>query len=275
MSRAQTSPAGARPDGRPGAGTLVAIALAAVIVLVGALLLTRYLVGGGGAPAVPSGLSVSDQDGRIRAVWNQVDGADSYLLLRDEGAVVYSGPDSAAVDDTVTRGEHRYSVIAVAHGVPSAASEISTVTVGDTWGSWAPLVAELPDLLPQFPDQTGWRELTCMPMARASVPEVGDGPYGTDRPINRARLACESDRVGALHVTWQASEQGTEAYLADLASLPTASPVTWRHGTGYYFSDTTELVLRPSTPSTVVFSLSADKASKDDLLGTANDLPLG
>lgn len=35
-------------------------------------------------------------------MWTQVDGADSYLLLRDEGSVVYSGPDSASEISTVT-----------------------------------------------------------------------------------------------------------------------------------------------------------------------------
>lgn len=264
------------PDsGGPTRNQLIVVAVGAILLLVAALFATRALFGGTSAPDEPTGLSVNFDKARVAAIWNGSDGADSYILTRDDGVVVYAGPETKASDDTASQGKRSYRVQAVRQGVMSRATEDSTVEVGPTWGAAAPLVAQFPAMLPQSPDASGWRNVYCFPGIRANNDELGSGIGGSERLGNLARLTCRSSEVDALQVNWLASKEPIDAMYSKISSQPGAQPIKWRHGTGYVLEGPGEAYLRMDDHDTVHLLLRLrPKANKEQLVEAANDLPI-
>ncbi|GEE01142.1 hypothetical protein nbrc107696_15880 [Gordonia spumicola] len=248
------------------------IAIAAVLVLVACLLIVRFAVGGGGAVAAPTGLSASSDGATAKVAWTGVSGADSYQLVRDDNTVVYAGPDTAFIDTTAGEGKHTYTVTAESDGVVSAPSAPSDATVGQSWGEYTPLVAMLPKVLPQTPDQSGWNDIQCSWQLYAFDAEVGTDT-GSGKVWGRARMACSSSSV-LLSVAWLDSKEATDAVFSAASAKPGAAAIKWRYGTGYVDEANHVAFLRPDTVDDLWIAIGTDTAKKDDLLALANTLPM-
>ena len=114
------------------------------------------------APAAPSGLSVSSANGVVTVTWDAVEGASSYNLFR--GTVrVYGGGGTTFVDENAPQGTNSYSVLATAaDGTLSERSPTAPITLSDSWGELAYIVAAFPNLLPSDPAaEKGWEDSTC------------------------------------------------------------------------------------------------------------------
>ena len=266
------------PFGRPAASndgrkTMLFIALGAVAVLLITLLGVRFAFLGDGAVDSPSGLSVAVEDGAVKAAWTGVSGADEYVLSRDDGVVVYQGPDTTAVDDMVSGGEHTYRVQAVAGGVMSAPGNESKVTAADTWGDMTPLVKQFPELLPQSPDRTGWESVQCRRLYGGFQAELGTGPAGSGKALTKARLTCGSTTV-ALGVAWLESKDATDQVFTDISKQAGAQAVRWRYGTGYAVESAFVAYLRSDIHPEMWFAVGIDDAKTDDVIDMANTMPL-
>ena len=127
------------------------IVLVAAVVAVGGFVVVRSVTAPD-APDTPGGLTLQARPGRVVASWDPVSGASAYQLLRGDGYVVHQGPETSAEDVSVPAGEHDYRVIAIRAGVYSEPGPVQRVRTGASWGEFAPLVAQFPELLPQAPD---------------------------------------------------------------------------------------------------------------------------
>lgn len=267
--------AGSAPSSVSGTGrrAYVIIAALAVAVFVACLLIVRFTVGSGGAVDSPSGLSASGDGPTAKLAWTGVDGADGYQVIRDDTTIVYSGPNTSYVDTTATEGKHTYSVSAIADDVLSAPSSSSEATVGPSWGEYSALVAELPKVLPQTPDASGWNEVQCGWLLSAFDGEVGPTELGSGKVFGRARMSCSSAAV-ALSVAWLDSKDATDSVFSATSAKPGVQAIRWRFGTGYLDEKNSVVYLRPDNVENVWVAIGADAATKDQLLAFANDLPL-
>ena len=104
MTQPPGTPAAARePLVRP--WTIAVIVAAVLLVAVGSFFSVRALTRID-VPDAPTGLTVDAGTGRLVATWDSVPGASGYQLVRDNGVVVYRGPQTEAVDAAVPAGEH-------------------------------------------------------------------------------------------------------------------------------------------------------------------------
>lgn len=249
------------------------IAAAAVVVFLICLFGVRLAAGNPGAVDSPSGLTTSVDGATVTAAWTGVSGADGYQLIRDDSVVVYDGDETKYVDAEASPGQHRYTVRAVSDGAMSASSSASEVTVESSWGRYAPFVKQLPDLLPQTPDQSGWKSIECYWLLSGFKDEMGTADDGSGDPVSRARIACDGPEV-AVSVGWLTSKPATDAVFANASKRPRIQAVKWRFGTGYF--DETEHVmhLRPDNHENLWIGIGANDATKQELLDFANDMPL-
>lgn len=264
--RSNTGPAGGRPH-------IALIGASAAVVLVVALLVVRFVIGGGGSVDAPTGVSVSANGVVVKIAWTGVDGADSYEVVRDGSAVVYSGSDTAVSDKTATEGKHTYIVRAISDGVTSAPSSSGDVTVGPSWGEYSPLVALLPKLLPQTPDTTGWNDINCSWLLSGFDDEMGPADQGSGKIYARARMACAGPTT-LLALAWLVSKDATDSVFAAASRKPGAQAIRWRFGTGYLDERNGVAYLRPDTLENVWLAVGAQGAKKDQILALANQLPL-
>lgn len=251
--------------------TLAVIAAGAVLVLIAALFVVRATTGSS-SPDAPAGLSLTADDGKVKAVWNTVSGADEYILIRDGGTVVYRGEDTNAVDLTAATGEHSYRLRAENNGRWSAESADTKVTVVSGWGQDAPLIAQVPQVLPQTPAVTGWRDINCRSMVRALKIERGSSDAGNGDPLVKARLHCFNKDL-IVQPAWMTSKNATDQFFADVSKSAPVEPVTWRHGTGYVIEEDQVIYLRFAERDDLVFVVKLDKADKAALVDLANSMP--
>nr|MBA3251283.1 hypothetical protein [Geodermatophilaceae bacterium] len=113
------------------------------------------------APPAPQALQVLRESGEVHVSWDGVDGASTYNLFR--GTVrVYAGAFTTYVDDAAPLGTNQYSVLAVASdGTLSERSRAVPITLSDSWGALAEIVAAFPNLLPSNPTENGYEESVC------------------------------------------------------------------------------------------------------------------
>lgn len=262
---------GAEPKARS-RKVVLGVAAVAVVVFLLCLFAIRFTVGGSGAVNTPSGLTTSADNGAVKIAWTGVAGADGYQVRRGDAVVVYEGDATTFVDDEAPNGRHRYTVRAVSDGVESASSAASEVTVGSSWGTYTPYVRQFPDLLPQAPDVTGWKDLDCVWTLYGFKDEMGRAAEGSGKPLSRARVACNSPEL-ALAIGWMNSKEAADTIFGRASRLPGIEAVKWRHGTGYYDGDGHQLNLRPDRGD-VWIGIGADGATKEQLLELANAMPL-
>jgi len=112
-------------------------------------------------PPPPTGISVSSVAGVVTVTWDEVEGASSYNLFR--GTVrLYGGEETMFVDENAPLGTHGYSVLAsAADGTLSERSLTAPITLSDTWGDLAFIVAAFPELLPANPLEQSYQMSTC------------------------------------------------------------------------------------------------------------------
>ncbi|MBM7367534.1 hypothetical protein [Gordonia hydrophobica] len=254
------------------AKTLAIIAAIAVLVLIASLFVVRAVTGSA-APDTPTGLSLSYDKGTVKAAWNRVSGADEYVLIRDDGVVVYSGGDSTAEDPTAPTGEHRYRVRASDSGRWSGESPETTVTVTSGWGQSAPFMAEFPQLLPQTPQASGWEGLTCRSMVRALKAERGPSDAGAGEPMVKLRMHCFNSEI-VVQPGWMTSKNAVDRVLSDLTKTAKAESISWRYGTGYVVEDEHTAYLRFSDRDDLMFVVTVDKADEKGILDVVNAMPL-
>ncbi|EGD53608.1 hypothetical protein [Gordonia neofelifaecis] len=261
-------------SGRSGipAKTLMVVAAVAVLVLVASLFAVRAIIGGS-SPDAPGGLSLSADGGEVKAVWNGVSGADEYLLIRDDGTVVYSGPDTTAVDQTAGTGDHRYRLRAADSGRWSADSAESKVTVVSGWGTLAPMAAQFPKLLPQTPDAKGWQDITCRSMVRAMRIERGPSDTGSGAALIKDRMHCFNPKL-VIQPAWMTSKDATDQLFTDISKNASPESVSWRYGTGYVVESEHAAYLRLADRDDVVFTVLLDAGGRKELLDVANQIPL-
>ncbi|GAA2371831.1 MULTISPECIES: hypothetical protein [Gordonia] len=263
-----SAPGRARTPARP----VLIIAAVAVLVLLASLFAVRAMLGGS-APDSPGGLSLSADGGEVKAVWNGVSGADEYLLIRDDGVVVYSGPDTTAVDRTAGTGDHRYRLRAADSGRWSADGAESKVTVVSGWGELGPLAAQFPRLLPQTPEATGWQDLTCRSMVRAMPAERGPSNTGSGRALVKSRMHCFNSEM-VIQPAWMTSKDATDQVFTDISKNASPESIGWRHGTGYVVESEHAAYLRLADRDDVVFTVLLDRGGRRELLDVANRLPI-
>lgn len=262
------------PAGRTGLSrkTIGIIVVVAALVFVASLFAVRAMVGGS-TPDAPTGLSVSFENGKVKAAWNRVDGGDEYVLIRDEGTVAYSGSDSTAEDGTAPTGQHTYRVLAANDGRWSSESAETKVTVGSAWGRVAPFMAEYPQLLPQTPEETGWEGLSCRTLVRALKLERGSSDTGSGTPLAKARVHCFNSKV-IIQPGWMTSKNAVDQVLADLTKSQPTESIGWRYGTGYFSAVEHAAYLRLSDKPDEMFVVTVDGADKQGVLDVVNAMPL-
>ena len=197
----------------------------------------------------------------------------TYQVVRDDSVVVYDGDATTYVDDEATMGKHRYVVRAVSDGVESAASAPSEATAGSSWGAYRSYVSQFPDLLPQAPELSGWKDLECTWTLYGFKDEMGRAEDGSGKSLSRARITCGSPEL-ALSVGWLQSKEATDSIFGRASRRPGIEAVKWRFGTGYYDGGGNTLHLRPDDHEKVWIGISANGATKDQLLDFANAMPL-
>ncbi|MEO9327902.1 fibronectin type III domain-containing protein [Gordonia sp. B21] len=207
------------------------VVVVAVAVGTGAFFSVRALTGVD-VPDTPGGLQLDSGSGRLVARWDPVPGASGYQLVRDDGYVVYRGSRTEVVDAAVPAGEHTYRVVALRGDASSPPSRPMSVRTGDSWGVYAPLVAQFPDLLPQTPDTAAeWNDTECVRRYTGGRDEVGPSETGSGRVRTVFVVRCVAgapDRP--FGVFWFASKDALNAEYS--RSSATSRPVRWRHGTG-------------------------------------------
>ncbi|ALG83771.1 hypothetical protein ACH46_03660 [Gordonia phthalatica] len=252
--------------------TIAIIAVVAVLVLLASLFAVRSMVGSS-TPDAPSGLSVSYEDGKVKAVWNTVSGADEYVLVRDDSTVAYSGSESKAEDLTATAGEHTYRVRAANSGRWSAESAETKVAVLTGWGQLTQFVTQFPDLLPKTPDAEGWQGITCRSMVRALLIERGPSDHGSGDPLVRARMHCFTSDI-SLQPMWMTSKNAVDQLMSEVSKDDSPESISWRYGTGYVVESARTIYLRFSDRDDLVINLSLKAGGKKELLDLANSMPL-
>ncbi|MDS1113160.1 fibronectin type III domain-containing protein [Gordonia westfalica] len=230
MTQPPGTPAAARePLVRP--WTIAVIVAAVLLVAVGSFFSVRALTRID-VPDAPTGLTVDAGTGRLVATWDSVPGASGYQLVRDNGVVVYRGPQTEAVDAAVPAGEHTYRVAALDGDAVSPPSPPQSVRTGATWGVYAPLVAQFPELLPQTPDTAAkWNNAECVRRYAGGRDEVGPSETGNGQVRSVFVVRCAAGAVDRpFGVFWFASKDALNAEYS--RSSATSRPVRWKHGTG-------------------------------------------
>ncbi|MGO3328517.1 hypothetical protein [Gordonia sp. (in: high G+C Gram-positive bacteria)] len=252
----------------------ILIAAGALVVLVICALAVRFGVGKPGAVDAPGRLSVSAEGTTVKAAWTGVDDADAYQLVRDDGVIVYEGGDNVAGDTTAPQGTHEYTVRAISRGVLSAPSADSEVTVGPSWGPYAPFVKQFPNVLPQSPDIAGWKGLHCTWLLSGFQAETGPRDSGSGDILARSRMACDGTDL-ALAVAWLDSKQATDAVFAAASAKPRSQALRWRYGTGYFDEASRIAYLRPEHPANTWIAVQqGGSGGKEQLLDLVNEMPL-
>lgn len=225
MATPAPTPAATR---KPKLGWIV-VAVVAVIVLVAAFLLTRAL-SASSAPDTPGGLSVEAQPGQVTASWEAVSGAESYRLLRTDGVVAYSGPETTTVDKGVVQGEQSYQVVAVRKGSVSAPSVAQTVEVEGGWGPFEQFTAQFPNAISSPGPGIATDDNSCLARRGGTGDEVAAAPNGNGQLRTLFSVRCYDSSRNAYGLFWFANEDALNASYATYAE--NARPVRWAHGTG-------------------------------------------
>lgn len=256
----------------------VVIAVLAVLALIGGFFAVRA-VGRTAGPATPAAPGLTVGTGTVTATWPAVEGARSYQLRRGD-EIVYSGTDTRATDTTVTKGTRKYTVVAVGDdGILSHPSASASIDAGPGWGLYAPLIAQLPKLLPQAPDQTGWNGISCVWMLKPATNERGPSESGAGEVWTKLRIRCASSGFDtAMQVMWFDDKDGLDGALGTIAQGGQA--FRWAHGTGYYLTgaDTGHAILRLDEPGLDNILIGVADGlrplSNDQLLAMSNSLPI-
>ncbi|MFT4200050.1 hypothetical protein [Gordonia sp. (in: high G+C Gram-positive bacteria)] len=253
----------------------VALAAAALLVALAAFAGVRYFSSAPKPPGAPTGVAGVAKVGHVEVTWRPVEGADDYLLIRDD-LVVADGPEPRGVDATVTKGKHAYRVQASTRGVPSPMSAPVQVEAGEGWGAGAPLVALLPRLLPAAPKTDGpWEKLHCNWQIKPGRNELGPSETGAGPVGMRNRLMCGSKMKWGLHAMWFYSKDAVDGYLRDV--IPDAQAFRWNHGSGFFLTSRGEGYLKFDDPrlSLIVLGINrTDSTAKDPVVQMANQLPI-
>ncbi|MCS4116055.1 fibronectin type 3 domain-containing protein [Salinibacter ruber] len=169
--------------------------------------------GGGGtglsAPAVPSGLEATPQDGAVQLGWDAVDGADTYRVYRDtsSGVDVSGSPLNTGVssseytDETVEEGtEYFYAVTAVAsEGEETAESGASEETSAALLASPSGLSATPGDGTTQLSwEAAGGADTYNVYRSTSSGVDASSDPLGTG--------------ISSVEYTDETAENGTEYF---------------------------------------------------------------
>lgn len=248
------------------------IAGVAVLLFLAVLFSVRPLVADS-APDVPSGLSVSAENGKVKVVWNSVSGADEYILTRDGSTVIYQGSKTTAEDLTAATGGHKYQVRALSSGAMSSPSEEGKVTVTSGWGDIAVQVAQFPKLLPQTPEATGWNGMACRTMVKAVNDELGAGDTGSDKPMVAARLNCFKGTT-VLQPMWMTSKESADSVMSRITKTATPEAISWRYGTGYWVPEEASAYLRLTDHPDVLLAIITPKGTKDQSIQLMNSMPI-
>ncbi|GAB99962.1 hypothetical protein GONAM_11_01420 [Gordonia namibiensis NBRC 108229] len=211
--------------------TIAVIVVAVLLVAVGSFYAVRAFTSVA-VPDTPTGLTLDAGTGRLVATWEPVPGATGYQLVRDDGFVVYRGTDTEVVDAAVPVGEHTYRVAALDGDAVSPPSPPQSVRTGASWGVYAPLVAQFPELLPQTPDTAAkWNNAECVRRYAGGRDEVGPSETGNGKVRTVFVVRCAAGAVDRpFGVFWFASKDALNAEYS--RSSATSRPVRWKHGTG-------------------------------------------
>ncbi|GAC53896.1 hypothetical protein [Gordonia amicalis] len=236
MAQPVTTPPAGPPTTPPNSPTvrpwtIAAIVVAAVLLAVGSFFSVRALTSVD-VPDAPTGLKLDAGTGRLVATWDAVPGATGNQLVRDDGIVVYRGTETEVVDASVPAGEHTYRVAALDGDTVSPPSPSQSVRTGATWGVFAPLVAQFPELLPQTPDTAArWGNAECVRRYAGGRDEVGPSETGNGKVRTVFVVRCAAGAVDRpFGVFWFASKDALNAEYS--RSSATSRPVRWKHGTG-------------------------------------------
>ncbi|SIS17095.1 hypothetical protein [Williamsia sterculiae] len=257
---------------------VVAVALIPVVVVVIAVFATRAVLRTDARPAPPRGVTAQPTTGQVAIRWSAVDHVRGYLVSRD-GAVVYEGPGTSAVDRTADAGRHVYEVRTVDDTGRLSDSAGATTTTGAGWGRYGSLVALLPDLLPLAPDARGYRQMSCAVRYNPPAPERGDAPAGSGQVWEKLRLACETGDAARDSVFvdfWDSAAVRDRAFAGFSAGGAT---MIWNHGTGFTITTggRSDLTLRFSDRRLALVTIevtAAGSRSVDQLVSLANALPI-
>ncbi|MGB6038832.1 MAG: hypothetical protein WBG39_03130 [Gordonia sp. (in: high G+C Gram-positive bacteria)] len=233
-----------------------------------------WLAGSFHTVSAPEGLQAKASVGVVEISWNSVEGADQYMLVRDDGEVIYAGDETRYSDFSAKFGERRYVVISTVDGRESPASAETVVKVDSGWGDWGSYAAEFPKLLPRTPKQVGWQQSTCQWMIRPDRAELGSGPQGSGHPVGRARIACMSPDSVALQVVWVASAEEVDEFFGRASAFDGAEAISWRYGTGYVRIQAGEIYIRADDRNDVFFAIGKSGATKSELIRLANSMDL-
>ncbi|MCR5979747.1 fibronectin type III domain-containing protein [Gordonia jinghuaiqii] len=270
-----TQPPGPATPREPFSGPwpIVLIVVLAGAVAVGGFIGVRAL-GSPDVPQSPGGLTLEAQTGHVAARWDAVSGAEGYQLVRDDGLVVYEGSRTEAVDAEVAAGEHVYRVMAVRSGVSSPAGPARTVRTGESWGQFAPLVAQFPQLLPQAPGTSArWRDAECVRRYSGGRDEVGPSETGTGKVRTVFVLRCAAGAVDRPYgVFWFASKDALNAEYQRSSS--TSRPVSWRHGTGLIDENGRGVFKITDDPAQELAMIVVLRTQAQDVLETVDSMPI-
>ena len=136
------------------------------------------------------------------------------------------------LDAAVPAGEHTYRVAALDGNAVSPPSPPQSVRTGASWGVYAPLVEQFPELLPQTPDTAAkWNDTECVRRYAGGRDEVGPSETGNGKVRTVFVVRCAAGAVDRpFGVFWFASRDALNAEYS--RSSATSRPVRWRHGTG-------------------------------------------
>lgn len=249
------------------------IVLVAAVVAVGGFVVVRSVTAPD-APDTPGGLTLQARPGRVVASWDPVSGASAYQLLRGDGYVVHQGPETSAEDVSVPAGEHDYRVIAIRAGVYSEPGPVQRVRTGASWGEFAPLVAQFPELLPQAPDTAAqWMNTECIRRYSGGRDEVGPSETGAGQVRTVFVVRCAAGSVDRpFGVFWFASRDALNAEYS--RSSETSRPVRWRHGTGLIDENGRGVFKITDDPSRELAMIVVLETDGQDILDMVDSLPL-
>nr|WP_244278432.1 fibronectin type III domain-containing protein [Gordonia westfalica] len=272
MTQPPGTPAAARePLVRP--WTIAVIVAAVLMVAVGSFFSVRALTSID-VPDAPTGLTVDAGTGRLVATWDSVPGASGYQLVRDNGVVVYRGPQTEAVDAAVPAGEHTYRVAALDGDAVSPPSPPQSVRTGATWGVYAPLVAQFPELLPQTPDTAAkWNNAECVRRYAGGRDEVGPSETGNGQVRSVFVVRCAAGAVDRpFGVFWFASKDALNAEYS--RSSATSRPVRWKHGTGLIDENGRGVFKITDDPARELAMIVVLRTPAQDVLGMVDSMPI-
>lgn len=249
------------------------VVVSAAVIAAGGFLLVRSVTAPD-APETPGGLTLTARPGHVVATWQPVPGASSYQLVRGDGYVVYDGAGTEAIDARVPPGEHEYRVIAVRDGVYSEPGPGQRIRTGESWGEFAPLVAQFPEMLPQSPDTAAtWMNAECIRRYSGGRDEVGPSENGVGEVRTVFVVRCAAGAVDRpFGVFWFASKDALNAEYSRLSS--TSRPVKWRHGTGLIDENGRGVFKITDDPARELAMIVVLETESQDILEMVDSLPL-